>query len=62
MGEYFKKVWLTGYIILPCFTVRTLENGESAEMTCNKFLFTIFNWFFAPFWNGAITVTGKVEE
>ena len=57
-----KKRWLTGYAILPCFTIKTMENEEGCELTCNNLLSTIFELFFAPFWSGKIAVTGSYEE
>lgn len=54
-----EKHYIEGYIILPCFTVRTLEGTESADMTCSPLLQKIFEIFFAPFWTGKIVVTGE---
>lgn len=58
----FKKKWIIGYAMFPCFKVKTLENGMSAELICNKFLAWVFDWFISPFWSGAIVVTGEYEE
>lgn len=58
----FEKKWLYGYAVFPCFKVRTLENGESAELICNGFLSWVFDWFVSPFWDGAIVVTGEAIE
>ena len=57
-----KKTWVEGWIVLPCFTVKTLENSDRADMTCCAFLQRIFSIFFAPFWNGEIHVTKIVNK
>lgn len=62
MPNGFKRYWLKGYAILPCFTVKTLEGSPESEMTCGPVLFTIFRLFFAPFWTGRIRVTGRYTE
>ena len=56
------KKWLTGWVILPCFTVKCLEDCQGADMTCNDFLGWIFEHIFAPFWTGKIHITGSYEE
>ena len=58
----YKNTWLTGYAVLPCFTVRMLEGTYSAELTCCIFLQYIFGIFFSPFWNGKVFINGSYEE
>jgi hypothetical protein len=62
MQQGFKRMWIYGYAILPCFTVKMLEGTEGAEMTCNNFLAFLFELIFAPFWTGKIHVTEKRAE
>lgn len=45
-----------GYVILPCFTVELDDDSDGCDMTCNNFLSWIFRVFFAPFWNGKVTI------
>ena len=57
-----EKTWLYGYAMLPCFKVRTLEDGSGAEMLCGDFMQWVFGTFFYPFWNGKIHVTEMIVE
>ena len=57
-----KKKWLTGWTMLPCFTIKTMEGSRDADLTCGKVLEWLFTTFFAPFWDGGIHITGSYEE
>ena len=57
-----RKEWLVGWAVLPCFKVKMLKGTEGAEMTCGAFLGWIFEYIFAPFWNGGIHITGSYTE
>jgi len=46
---------MKGYIMLPCFTVEPIDEGGFG-LTCNWFLEKVFDIFFAPFWDGKITL------
>ena len=46
---------MTGYIMLPVFTVKQGKDGEF-ELTCNDFWAWVFETFFAPFWDGKVYV------
>ena len=57
-----------GYVMLPCFKVEIDRFGE-CNMTCNRFLSWVFDWFFSYFWTGKIHIIegayllqGEVEE
>lgn len=56
------KKWITGYVLFPCFTIKTLEGCNDAEMTCSRFLEAVFDLFFHWFWDGAVHVTGSYCE
>lgn len=49
--------WIYGWVILPCFTVRTKEDEGDAEMTCSPLLQKLFKAVFAPFWTGWVHFT-----
>lgn len=51
---------MKGFVMLPFFTVE-LKDGEF-EMTCNCFLTFIFEFFFAPFWDGKVHITHIHKE
>lgn len=51
---------MKGYVMLPIFTVE-LRDGEFV-MTCNDFLAWIFEFLFAPFWDGKVHVWREDEE
>ena len=58
-----KKYYLLGYVMLPCFTIKTMVGEFEAQLTCGPVLEWIFKVFFAPFWRGRIVITGQeVEE
>ena len=54
------KMWISGYAIFPCFTVRVLKGTQGAELTCSPTLQWVFEHFFAPFWSGKIHITTEV--
>lgn len=50
-----------GYVNLPCFTVE-MVNEAQPELTCNKFLSWIWEFFFSSFWNGKVTICEEKER
>ena len=61
-GYHVEKRWMVGWVMLPCFTIRTMDGDMEAELTCCKALEWIFIHFFAPFWKGKIHITGEYVE
>ena len=53
-----------GYVSLPCFTVELADDEKvlSYRLTCNRFLAKVWEWFFAPFWTGKITIYDESGE
>jgi hypothetical protein len=58
-----EKTWLTGWVMLPCFTIKTLKGERyEAQLTCGKVAEWIFIHFFAAFWSGKVHITGEYTE
>lgn len=51
---------MKGYVMLPVFTVE-LRDGKF-EMTCGNFMARVFEWFFAPFWDGRVHMTKEAKD
>ena len=49
--------WIYGWVILPCFKVRTREDSTECEMICSEWLQKLFKAVFAPFWSGWVHFT-----